>query len=107
MTGDTAKASQTIWPTATKDSQPATDREPNRPAGQHRSNISLSLSDHAAALGREGGAIPMPGEEAPAVGAGYGPFSDTSIVRIARHRTIDSATRAGASRPLAWRTDRA
>ena len=30
-----------------KESQPATDREPNRPAGQHRSTTSLSLSDKA------------------------------------------------------------
>ena len=45
MTGDTAKVGQTHLVDSDKESQPATGREPNRPAGQHRSSISLSLSD--------------------------------------------------------------
>jgi hypothetical protein len=49
VTGDTAKIGQTHLVDSDKESQPATDRETNRPAGQHRSNTSLSLSDEAEA----------------------------------------------------------
>jgi hypothetical protein len=45
VTGDTAKVSQTTLVDSDKESQPATGRETNRPAGQHRSNTTLSLSD--------------------------------------------------------------
>ena len=48
MTGDTTHVGQTHLVDSDKESQPATGRETNRPAGQHRSNISLSLSDNAA-----------------------------------------------------------
>jgi hypothetical protein len=54
VTGDTAKVSQTNLADSDKESQPATGREPNQPAGQHRSGISLSLSDQAYVGGRLG-----------------------------------------------------